>query len=236
MTTYKELIYIILDLVKGSSDDFSLNENHIAFLLNKYKGSLIAQKYKDSNQIDKSNFETICLPLEIESNCEEIILKASMKLPSYIGNLTIYTEIFDKISEVKNERFKYAGNGKFGARMIYSTIVPSNILYLKSRNRQLAYLKTVRISGVFLENTAKYSCETRESEELACADEFDRPFIIEEGLVPLLIQSVLNDILQASYRMGDSLNNGRDDLSDLYTLSQAIARTLKNGRKSTEDN
>lgn len=235
MTTYKELIYMILDLVKGSSDDFSLNEHHIAFLLNKYKGSLLAQKYKDLSQIDRSNFQTICLPLEIESDCEEVVLKTTMKLPSHIGNVTIYTEIFDRITEVKNERFKYAGSGKFGTRMIYSTIVPSNILFLKSKNRQLSYLKKIHIAGVFLENVSRYSCEEDNSNSNKCVDEYDSPFIIEEDLIPILLQSVLNDILNSAYRVGDSMNNGRDDLADLYSLSQALARTLKSSKRNTDN-
>ena len=43
----KEIIYIILDRIKGTSDDFSYTEEHILFLINKYRSYMLKQTYKD---------------------------------------------------------------------------------------------------------------------------------------------------------------------------------------------
>ena len=37
MSTYRELVYLVLDELKGTSDDFTYTEDHIIFLLNKSK-------------------------------------------------------------------------------------------------------------------------------------------------------------------------------------------------------
>lgn len=237
MTTYNEIIYLILDLIKGNSDDFYLNEHHIAFLLNKYKGSLLTQKYsKDYSKIDPSNFQNICISLSKDSDCEDIILKSSSPIPPYIGELSIYTPPFNKVIYVSNDRFKYTGSGKFGQRMIYSTLLPNRMLYIKSRNHQLSYLKSITVSGVFLELIPNsLSCDNS-SKDNECLDIYDTPFVIEEGLFPMLIQMVLNDLLQSAYRSPDRFNNGRDDLPDIYSLSQAIARALRNKGNKDEDN
>ena len=66
MSTYKELIYIVSDLAKQQSDDTTLTERHIAFLLNKYRSYLLKQKYLNKTQeIPLSNYQTICADMTL---------------------------------------------------------------------------------------------------------------------------------------------------------------------------
>jgi hypothetical protein len=41
MTTYRELVYMVLDELKAKSDDFYYTEDHIIFLLDKYRAFLL---------------------------------------------------------------------------------------------------------------------------------------------------------------------------------------------------
>ena len=50
MATYRELISLITDQVKGGSDDFSFTDAHIAFLIDKYRALLIEKKYNGKGQ------------------------------------------------------------------------------------------------------------------------------------------------------------------------------------------
>lgn len=64
MSTYKELIKIVADLAKQVSDDDTLTDRHILFLLKKYRSYLLKQKY--NNSIDSasiSNYQTTCAKL-----------------------------------------------------------------------------------------------------------------------------------------------------------------------------
>ena len=47
MSTYKELTYMVLDELKLSSDDAQFTEDHVMFLLNKYRTFLLKQRYSD---------------------------------------------------------------------------------------------------------------------------------------------------------------------------------------------
>ena len=59
MSTYRELIYMCLDTLKITSDDAVFTEDHIVFLLNKYRSILLQQKYSDvRNPISSSNYQT----------------------------------------------------------------------------------------------------------------------------------------------------------------------------------
>ena len=64
MSTYRELVYIVLDELKTSVDDAYITEEHVIFLLGKYRGLLLKQQYKDvKKEIPESNFQTLCLEL-----------------------------------------------------------------------------------------------------------------------------------------------------------------------------
>lgn len=65
MSTYRELIYMTNDLVKNLSDDAVYTEEHIAFLLNKYRMHLLKQKYEKSLfSIPQADTQTICINLQ----------------------------------------------------------------------------------------------------------------------------------------------------------------------------
>lgn len=65
MSTYRELIYMTNDLVKNLSDDAVYTEEHIAFLLNKYRMHILKQKYEKSVlSVSPANIQTISLGLQ----------------------------------------------------------------------------------------------------------------------------------------------------------------------------
>lgn len=155
MSTYRELIYIVSDLAKQLNDDTTINENHIAFLLNKYRMYLLKQKYgKDYSQnIPIEAFQTICVDLKennFSSQCvdscliddaEDKYLKSIKKVPS-IFNINLVrvatNNIFkSSIAFISPERMGYVGNNKWLKNVIYSTIYYDNYLYLKSANLNL---------------------------------------------------------------------------------------------------
>ena len=64
MSKYRELVYMVLDELKLSSDDSYFTEDHIIFLLGKYRTLLLKQRYSDIKKpIPESNYQTICLNL-----------------------------------------------------------------------------------------------------------------------------------------------------------------------------
>ncbi len=65
MSTFRQLIYMVADLAKQVSDDDTLTNNHIAFLLKKYRSYLLKQKYaKSTNDAPDSNYQTVCAKME----------------------------------------------------------------------------------------------------------------------------------------------------------------------------
>lgn len=224
--TYREMVFMVLDELKGMSDDFTFTEDHIIFLLGKFRAFLLKQRYYSDvkKAISESNYQTICLELiEVPAisgePCEGgFYLRSKDKIPVtlLIGNPRVYPIDFYQgdIAFISRDRMRYVGYNKWMQNIIYCSIGPDNYLYFKSSNPQFLYLENVRFTAVF-EDAEKVS-------ELACKDDInsacdllDRTFPIEEALVPPLIELVVNELRRAEYAPNDEENNADDDLDEV---------------------
>lgn len=228
-TTYRELVYACLDLLKLTSDDSSFNEEHIMFLLGKYRGMLLKQQYKDvKKEIPESNFQTLCLdliqvPAITGEPCEGgTYLRSKEKIPFLMNISTprVYTEDYYQgdITYVSRERMKYVGYNRWLPNIIYASIGPDNYLYFKSFNPQYLYLEKVRLTGIFEdpEKAAEFECDKSEG---SC-DILDMPFHLEEALIPQVVQLVVKELSRPEYLPEDSSNNAHDDLSGIATANE----------------
>lgn len=226
--TYKEIVYMILDELKGTSDDFSFNEDHIAFLCGKYRAFLLKQRYYSDvkKAIAESNYQTVCLylievPAISGEPCEGgSYLRSKVKVPTtlMLGNPRVFPIDFyqGNITFVSRDRMRFVGHNKWMKDIIYCSIGPDNYLYFKSSNPQYLYLEKVKFSAIFEEpdKISELSCD---SENDVPCDLMDRIFPIEEALVPPLIELVVKELRGAEYTPSDEINNAEDNLDVVRT-------------------
>jgi hypothetical protein len=227
--TYKEAVYMCLDELKANSDDAQYTEDHVIFLLGKYRAFILKQRYSDvKKQIPESNYQTICTDLtEVSAIAEEpceggSYLRSKEKIPFLmkIGTPRVYPIDYyqGEITYVSRERMRYVGYNKYLQNIIYCSLGPDNYLYFKSSNPQYLYLEKVKVTGIFEDPQA--------ASELQCLDKngniicgvLDREFPVEASLVPSIIELVVKELLGAEYRPKDSNNDATDDLSDIATF------------------
>ena len=226
MSTYKELVYMCLDELKLYSDDALYTEEHIMFLLGKYRTFLIKQRYSDvKKQIPESNYQTICLDLiEVPAisgePCEGgFYLRSKEKIPFLmkIGNPRVYPIDYyqGEITYVSRDRMRYVGYNKYLQNIIYASLGPDNYLYFKSFNPQFLYLEKVRMTGIFEDTLAASELQCPDENGDIVCDILDREFPIENALIPPLIQLVVEELTKAEYKPEDKENNSDDDLSEV---------------------
>ena len=226
MSTYKELVYMCLDELKLYSDDALYTEEHIMFLLGKYRIFLIKQRYSDiKKQIPESNYQTICLDLiEVPAisgePCEGgSYLRSKKKIPFLmkIGNPRVYPIDYyqGEITYVSRDRMRYVGYNKYLQNIIYASLGPDNYLYFKSFNPQFLYLEKVRMTGIFEDTLAASELQCPDENGDTVCDVLDREFPIENALIPPLIQLVVEELTKAEYKPEDKENNSDDDLSEV---------------------
>lgn len=225
MSTYRELVYMVLDEVKLSSDDSTFTEDHIIFLLNKYRAFLLKQKYSDiKKKIPESNYQTICLDLIEVPPIEEIpcvgnsYLRSVEKIPFLIpiGISKVYPVDYyqGEITYVSRDRMKYTGYNKYLQNIIYCSLGPDNYLYFKSNNPQFLYLEKVKFTGLFEDPSKIFNLKCNEEGNNPC-DVLDAEFPLEEGLISPLLELVIKTVLGGIYKPEDDKNNANDDLSNL---------------------
>lgn len=229
MSTYRELVYLVLDELKLTSDDALFNEEHVMFLLGKYRGLLLKQQYKDiKKEIPESNYQTLCLdliqvPAITGEPCEGgTYLRSKEKIPFLMPVTTprVYPEDYYQgdITYVSRERMKYVGYNRWLPNIIYASIGPDNYLYFKSFNPQYLYLEKARLTGIFEEpeKAAELECNRDES----TCDPMDMKFPLEEALIPQVVELVVRELSRPEYLPEDKQNNADDGLSEVTSQSK----------------
>ena len=228
MSTYKELTYMVLDELKLYSDDALYTEEHVIFLLGKYRTFLLKQRYSDvKKQIPESNYQTICLdlikvPAISGEPCEGgSYLRSKEKIPLLmkIGNPRVYPIDYyqGEITYVSRDRMRYVGYNKYLQNIIYASLGPDNYLYFKSFNPQFLYLEKIRMTGIFEDTLAASELQCPDENGNIVCDVLDREFPIENALIPPLIQLVVEELTKAEYKPEDKENNSDDDLSEVVS-------------------
>lgn len=235
--TLRELVYICLDELKiSASDDSFYNENHIRFLLNKWRSRLLKQEYdtNKSKEISASAYQTICVdledanPLGLDIACGEFYRRSIKTIPALltaVGNPIISAGgIFsnDRLVYVSRQKMRFVGYNKWLKNIIYAALGDDNKLYLSSNNSQFKYLEQVQFTGVFedAEKAMELSCEKNPD---SC-NILDQTYPFEDYLVPVLVYNVVKELAPKTYAPIDSTNNDTDDLA---TLAQFLRSNMK---------
>lgn len=229
----KEIVYMVLDLAKAAtSDDSFWTEDHVIFLLKKYRSFLIKkeqEKQKATTDIaSEFEYQQICLDLEKvpaidgEPCTGGYYLRTTKKIPKILedNQPRVYPVDFYQginISYIPRDRMRYVGTNKFLQNIIYVSLGPDLHLYLNSSNPQFLYLKKLRMSAVFedFDEMSSYLCDD-DGSSMVC-NVMDEVFPIREYLVPTLMELVVKELTSAKYQPVDEHNNAADDISKVST-------------------
>lgn len=241
--TYREVIYMVNDLCKQFSDDTSFTEDHILFLINKYRGALLQQYLSVKKQVPHSNYQTITITMNcnvpIKSNTVQFTSTTTIPYLLSIGNPSVYTsdyyvdpffnQFVGPVNVVSRERLRYVGYRNHLKNQLYAAINPKNSKMELKVHQTLAptinkYINEheddvqfeIYLTGVFEDAWAVTNYQQ---------GSIDTEFPLEPALLPNLLQAVLKDILGAAYRPKDGSNDANDDLANLAYFIQKNAKS-----------
>lgn len=223
----KEIVYMVLDMLKESSDDAFYTEDHVLFLLKKYRSFLIKKeqdKEKSTTDIaSEFEYQEICLDLEKVAAIDGepctggYYLRSVQKIPKILEDTLPRVYPIDyyqgtNISYIPRDRMRYVGSNKYLRNIIYVSLGPNLHLYLASNNPQFLYLKKLRMSAIFedFDDAADLLCDP-DGEDASC-DVLDAVFPIRDYLVPTLIELVVKELSGSKYQPEDLRNNAKDDI------------------------
>ena len=238
MTTYREAIYMCLDLLKGLSDDFSFTEEHIAYLLDKFRALLLKQRYgKDPlKEIPYSNYQTIEMDLGLSTTEKYKYYICTPNIPYTlqigIPRISVAEDHYGDVNLefISRERLPYVCNNRYVQNFWYCALNERNQLCLKASSVRLFDLSEVddknptikfRITALF-ENPRDLKNEV--SFDYSKMDWKDRNIPIEEGLITTLIEMVVKELANSMYIPTDNINNAADDKANIRSF---IANNMK---------
>ena len=226
MAKYREIVSMVLDMLKVTSDDSIFTEEHIIFLAGRYRSFLLKQRYSSDlkKQVSESNYQTLCLDLEQTEAIEGLpceggyYLRTTKPIPSLLpfGVTRLYTSgsyYKGEITFVTKDRMKYVGHNKWLQNIIYASLDPSGRIYIGSSNPQFIYLESAKLTGIFenAEEASELECN-KEGEPITC-DILDKEFPLEDGLIAPLIELVSKALSPSIAAPEDKENNADDELS-----------------------
>lgn len=228
MAKYKEIVSMVLDELKVTSDDSTFTEGHVIFLAGRYRSFLLKQRYYTDlkKQIPESNYQTLCLDLEKAEAIEGLpceggyYLRTTKEIPGMLpfGITRLYTSgsyYHGNIELVSKDRFKNVGYNKWQQNTIYATLDPNRRIYLNSANPQFLYLEgenKLKVYGIFeeAEEASELACENKDAES---CDILDMEFPLEDSLIAPLIELVTKELSPSIAAPEDKENNADDNLS-----------------------
>lgn len=236
MSTYREVSYMVLDQLKQSFDDANYTEDHIVFLINKYRAFLLKQRYTDlRKKIPESNYQKICLKLQESGadcgiNSEYLISVEPVPDMLIMGKPKLYTcdLLSNKINFMSFNRMLYAKDGKYSGSNIYGSIGPNKYIYLTSNNPQFKYLEEVVLFGIFEDPNKAASLDTS-----LCSD-LDLEIPVEESLIVPIIQMIVQELSRTFRIPEDVTNDGQDDVS-ANTVASANYRARGYGNQGVQE-
>lgn len=230
MSTYREIIYLVLDEMKIQSVDSYFGEEHMMYLINLYRPVILKQRYTDVRKdIPEANFQSIILELqdspEIDGELDgaNYYKRTKLKLPNIVNldgkermiNISSPRDYWKgEISFVNKDRFKYVGYNKWLKNAVYASLNPDQYIYLKAPNTIINTLASIRVSSVF-ENPVEVNMLNVDIHG-KIQDPMDIECPIELNLIPVIAQFILKDIEPAMDRNIDDENNARDDSPEEY--------------------
>ena len=226
----KEIVYMCLDLLKQNSDDAFYTEEHLIFLLQKYRAFLIKKeqdKEKSTTDIaSEFEYQQICLDLQKVAAMDGhpctggYYLRTKQIIPKMLegSQPRVYPIDFyqgTNISYVARDRMKYVGSNPYLQNIIYSSLGPDLHLYLYSSNPQFMYLKQIRMNAIFEDFTEANGLICDNSGQPAVCDILDVEFPIRDYLVPALIELVVKELQPNIVLKEDDINNAKDNIPEV---------------------
>lgn len=226
MATYREFIYMVLDMMKLAHDDAYFTEGHALFVLKKMRAMLLERKYgsgraaRAAGEVPEADLQEICLDLELSEGTDGVCgtgagrwLRSVQEVPRlmYIGAPAVYPlnpMLGERYSLVPIQRLPFVGGSRWLSRFIYAALGPDGHLYVAGGGTGWRHLKRLKLSGVF--------DDPEEADALSCdgagCGGLDREFPLEAPLQASLVELAVQELTGARLAFEDRSNDAMDAL------------------------
>lgn len=216
--TYNEVIYSIREGVRQYSDDSSLSNRLILFLVNLERASYL-KFYSDKGRLPETNKQTICLQFEevinSECGCENescTILKSTKKVPKLVNDAKFTIGAKDAIASnfVSWNRFTHSGFNKYNTNLVFASVNADQFLYIKSPNELHKFITCGYLTGIF--ESPDDASEFTDLNGSSCYNAETDEYPLDMDGFNKIRQVVISKLAQSLGIPEDTINNAADDI------------------------
>lgn len=233
MATFREMIYMCLDLLKTTSDDSFYTEDHVKFLLKRVRAALLEQKYKETRNsvyqsVSSENTQQVCLTVSpaasLVGDCGGKWLRSDAVVPQFLfengGVACTGHDLQDTVvTFIPRERMRYVGHNPWLRNIVYAARSADGHLYLRGTNPQFVFLSLVGLTGVFSDPEEAAALSHEAVSTGVCPDILDQVFPLEGDLISSCVETVVQELSGVKFQPKDFRNDAADDLSKMGTAA-----------------
>lgn len=234
MTTFREIVYMCMDLLKESSGDSYYTEEHILFLVKKMRAMLLEKKYKQTRnspflQVSEENKQRVCFAVDVADDisvgCGGRWIKSRNTIPELMNfesatTCTVNDMLSTMVTFIPKERMQYTGYNKWLKNIIYAARSVDGHIYLSSSNPQFTFLEKAGITGVFSDPEEAIKANNCSGEE-SCTNIMDEVFPLEEALITSCVELVVQELTGARFAPQDKKNDSSDNLPESVSIKSS---------------
>lgn len=208
MSTYKDIVFLLLDELKIKIDDSHFTPEHIVAIINKYRAAIIKQKYggQIKRPIPLACFQT----LNIEMNSDTKISTLPVPKLIDINGIELSTDIDTvnvlntfKITLVHPSRFKFLGHNRFLSTILYGALWYDNYF-------RVQYSGSIP-SPFLLSGLLENPLEIIEFNELEIDDPLDLEFPLDQASIAEVMAFALKELADVRIFPFRDKNDARED-------------------------
>ncbi|NCD07247.1 MAG: hypothetical protein EOL97_14125 [Spirochaetia bacterium] len=208
MSTYREIVYMVLDQAKMKVDDNHLEAEHIVAIINKYRASLLKNKYggQVKKVIPPAYYQTLAVEVDPTTRkslkrIPQLLDLDGMNLVTTIDAVNVLNTF--KITLVSPDRFQYLGHNRYLSTILYGTVTLDNYLKVK-------YSGTIP-SNFLISGLLENPMNIIEFNDLEISDPLDLEFPMDEGLMMDLMAATLKEVAGIRVFPEIDKNNAREE-------------------------
>lgn len=219
--TYREIVYMVLDLLKERSDDAYYTEEHVMFLADKMRALLLGRRLSASRNksfvsLSGENTQTIELHLEptsvLPAGCGGDWLRSTEVVPELLYSeapveMFSHDMVHTMVEFIPACRMRFVGHDRWLQNTIWASKSNDDHVYLFSNNPRFIHLERINMTSVFAEPRRVAELIGR---GMVC-EPLDAEFPLQSDLVPQCIEMVVQELSGAKYVPEDKRNNAKDD-------------------------
>jgi hypothetical protein len=219
MVTLREIIYDVRELVNAYSDDSKLVDEHIAFMINNMRNTLLKQQMSNIRRvIPKEALQTISLSLEVDDNCFDDIkvLKSTIAIPATLDNTgrsdlhKIHppsSRFAKNINTIDYSRLPFISAQPFNELQLFVSVDQySNLVVYNSKDKHLM-LENIQVEGLFTNPEEAYALSVNKQDGV---DFMDTPYPINSSLISPLKSQVMQELIM-KYKLPIDTSNDAED-------------------------